>query len=131
MKMKSESEVAKSCLTLSNPMDCSLPGSSVHGIFQARVLEWGAIVYHIYTQAVGSIDINSSFTFLAESVQFSHSVVSDSLRPHEWQHSLSITNSQSSLNLMSIESVIPSSHLIRCHPLLLLPPIPPSISLFQ
>ena len=39
---KSESEVAQSCLTLSDPMDCSLPGSSVHGIFQARVLEWGA-----------------------------------------------------------------------------------------
>ena len=43
MKVKSESEVAQSCLTLSNPVDCSLPGSSVHGIFQARVLEWGAI----------------------------------------------------------------------------------------
>ena len=43
MKVKSESEVAQSCLTLSNPMDCSLPGSSIHGIFQARVLEWGAI----------------------------------------------------------------------------------------
>ena len=40
MKVKSESEVAQSCPTLSNPMDCSLPGSSVHGIFQARVLEW-------------------------------------------------------------------------------------------
>ena len=44
MKVKSESEVAQSCPTLSDPMDCSLPGSSVHGIFQARVLEWGAIV---------------------------------------------------------------------------------------
>ena len=44
MKVKSESEVAQSCLTLHNPMDCSLPGSSVHGIFQARVLEWGAIL---------------------------------------------------------------------------------------
>ena len=43
MKVKSESEVTQSCLTLSNPMDCSLPGSSVHGIFQERVLEWGAI----------------------------------------------------------------------------------------
>ena len=43
MKVKSESEVAQSCPTLSNPVDCSLPGSSVHGIFQARVLEWGAI----------------------------------------------------------------------------------------
>ena len=43
MKVKSQSAVAQSCLTLSDPMDCSLPGSSVHGIFQARVLEWGAI----------------------------------------------------------------------------------------
>ena len=45
MKVKSESEVPQSCLTLSNPMDCSLPGSSIHGIFQARVLEWGAIAF--------------------------------------------------------------------------------------
>ena len=49
MKVKSESEVAQSCLTLRNPMDCSLPGSSVHGIFQARVLEWGAIAYSGHT----------------------------------------------------------------------------------
>ena len=45
MKVKSESEVAQSCRTLNDPMDCSLPGSSVHGIFQARVLEWGAIAF--------------------------------------------------------------------------------------
>ena len=45
MKLKSESEVAQSCPTLSDPLDCSLPGSSVHGIFQARVLEWGAIAF--------------------------------------------------------------------------------------
>ena len=45
MKVKSESEVAQSCLTLREPMDCSLPGSSAHGIFQARVLEWGAISF--------------------------------------------------------------------------------------
>ena len=45
MKVKSESEVAQSCLTLSDPMDCSLPGSSVHEIFQVRVLEWGAIAF--------------------------------------------------------------------------------------
>ena len=44
-KVKSESEVAQSCPTLSDPMDCSLPGSSVQGIFQARVLEWGAIAF--------------------------------------------------------------------------------------
>ena len=45
MKVKKKSEVAQSCPTLSDPMDCSLPGSSVHEIFQARVLEWGAISF--------------------------------------------------------------------------------------
>ena len=45
MKVKSESEVAQSCPTPSDPMDCSLPGSSIHGIFQARVLEWDAIAF--------------------------------------------------------------------------------------
>ena len=45
MKVESESEVAQSCPTLRNPVDCSLPGSSVHGIFQSRVLEWGAIAF--------------------------------------------------------------------------------------
>ena len=46
-KMKSESEVTQSCLTLSDPMDCSLSGSSIHGIFQARVLEWGVIAFSV------------------------------------------------------------------------------------
>ena len=45
MKVKSEREVVQSCLTLSDPVDYSLPGSSIHGIFQARVLEWGAIAF--------------------------------------------------------------------------------------
>ena len=45
MKVKSESEVAQSCSTPRDPMDCSIPDSSVHGIFQARVLEWGAIAF--------------------------------------------------------------------------------------
>ena len=45
MKVKSESKVAQSCPTPSDPMDCSSPGSSVHGIFQARALEWGAIAF--------------------------------------------------------------------------------------
>ena len=68
MKVKSESEVAQSCLTSSDPMDCSLPGPSVHGIFQARVLEWSA-------------------TWEApKRVCESHSVVSDSARPHRLQH---------------------------------------------
>ena len=48
MKVKSESEVAQSCPTLSDPMDCSPPGSSIHGIFQARVLEWGAITFSVF-----------------------------------------------------------------------------------
>ena len=47
MKVKSESEVAQLCPTLCDPMDCSLPGFSIHGIFQARVLEWGAIDLYI------------------------------------------------------------------------------------
>ena len=47
-KVKSESEVVQSCPTPSDPMDCSLPGSSVHGIFQARVLEWGAIAFSYF-----------------------------------------------------------------------------------
>ena len=50
MKVKSEREVAQSCLTLSDPMDHSLPGSSVHGIFWARVLEWGAILFSNWTR---------------------------------------------------------------------------------
>ena len=48
MKVKNESEVAQPCPTLSDLMDCSLPGSSIHGIFQARVLEWGAIAFSIH-----------------------------------------------------------------------------------
>ena len=52
MKVKSESEVAQACPTLSDLMDCSLPGSSVDGSFQAKVLEWGAIAFSgIYTHA--------------------------------------------------------------------------------
>jgi len=59
MKVKSESEVAQSCPTLRDPMDCSLPGSSAHGIFQARVLEWGAIAFsgHIPKKTITQKDI--------------------------------------------------------------------------
>ena len=49
-KVKSESEVTESCPTLSDPMDCGPPGSSVHGIFQAKVLEWGAVAFSTHTQ---------------------------------------------------------------------------------
>ena len=67
------------------------------------------------------------------SIQFGRSVMSDSLRPHESVHqaSLSITNSRSLLKVMSIKLVMASNHLILCHPLLFLPPIPPSIRVFS
>ena len=52
MKVKSESEVTQSCPTLSDPMDCSLPGSSIHGIPQARALEWGAIAFSVLSPNV-------------------------------------------------------------------------------
>ena len=61
MKVKSESEITQSCLTLSDPMDCSLPGSSVHGIFQARVLEWVAIAFSIIMSSCIELLINGSF----------------------------------------------------------------------
>ena len=59
MKVKSESEVTQLCLTLSDPMDCSLPGASVHGNFQTRVLEWVAIAFSLYS-------INASKDFLGK-----------------------------------------------------------------
>ena len=58
MKVKSESEVAQLCPALRNPMDCSLTGSSIHGIFQARVLEWGAIAFSVF---MGILAYQSAF----------------------------------------------------------------------
>ena len=55
MKVKSEGEIAQSCLTLSDPMDYSLPGSSLHGSFQARVLEWGVIAFSILACEMSAI----------------------------------------------------------------------------
>ena len=93
--------------------------------FDCRTLRglrgWGHHSWRVHTKSC------------AHSVQFSRSVVSDSVTP--WitarQASLSITNSRSSPRFTSIESVMPSSHLILCCPLLLLPPIPPSIRVFS
>ena len=105
MKVKSESEVIQSCLTLSDPTDCSLPGSSVHAILQARVLEWGAIafsefrynmlhniafyleLFFMYNPSVthGLYGLSHSITMargnhkVIRSDQIRHSVVSDSL----------------------------------------------------
>ena len=65
MKVKSESEVAQSCPTLHDPMDCSLPGSSVHGIFQVRVLdwEWGTI-NHVTCKIIGKSNLHAVFNYL-------------------------------------------------------------------
>ena len=85
MKVKIESEVAQSCPTLRDPMDCSLSGSSVHEIFQARVLEWVAIAFSKITAASAKlVEVLSNLAL--SSVQFRYSVVSDSLQPHELQH---------------------------------------------
>ena len=100
--------------TLCDPMDCSMPGFLIH---------------HQLPELVQITD------FLLDcSVQFSCSVMSDSLQPHGLQHgqvSLSITNFQSLLKLMSIESVMLSNHLIFCRPLLLPPSVFPSIRVFS
>ena len=61
MKVKSESEFAQSCPTLHDPMDCSLPGSSIHGIFQAGVLEWGAIAFSVICSCVNLKQYNLTF----------------------------------------------------------------------
>ena len=75
MKVKSQSEVAQSCPTLSNPMDCSPPGFSIHGILQARVLEWGAIAFSEkniyfslidYAKAFDCVDQNKLWKILKE-----------------------------------------------------------------
>ena len=68
MKVKSESEVAQSCLTLSDPMDCSPPGSSVHGIFQARLLEWGATAFSVLETRIPQM-CNSSHPLWNQKVQ--------------------------------------------------------------
>ena len=94
--------VVQSCLSFCDPMDCSLPGSSVHGFFQARILEWTAVSFtrgsswprdRPWVSCIPGRFSNIWATkqahficLVVSSVQFSHSVVSDSLRPHESQH---------------------------------------------
>ena len=127
-------------------MDCSPPGSSVYGILQARILEWVASSFSrgysqprspalqadsLLYEPPGKLRNTGVGQF--RSVQLSRSVMSDSATP--WtgacQVSLSITNSQSLLKLMSIAMVMPSNHLILCRPLLLLPSIFLSIRVFS
>ena len=110
-------------------MDCSMPRfPDLH-----YPLEFAQIHIHWVRNVIGKVPGVSGLAVQFSSVQFSCSVVYDSATP--WitarQASLSITNSRSLLRLMSIESVVPSSHLILCRPLFLLPPIPPSIRVFS
>ena len=138
-------------LILCNAINCSLPDSSVCGISQTRIQEWVAISFskgsfqprnRTWVSCVCCIvrQILYHCTIWEiqnmKSVQFSsfQSLSRVQLFATPWisacQASLSITNSWSSLRLTSIESVMPFSHLILCHPLLLLPLIPPSIRVF-
>ena len=129
---------AQSCLTLCNPMDCSPPGCSVHRMFQARLLEWGAISYSralpypgikptsLASPALVTTELpteKSHRLFQFSSVQ-SLSHVRLFVTPWTAAHqvSLSITNSRSLLKLIFIESVMLANHLILCRPPLLLPP---------
>ena len=139
--------VAKSCLILCDPMDGSPPGS-VHGISQAKILEWIAISFCRGSSWPGDQTTSPALaggcfttepprkpTYCISSVQPVQSLSRVWLFATPWiaarQASLSITISRSSLKLTSIESMMPSSHLILCRPLLLLPPTPPSITVFS
>ena len=132
MKVKSESEVAQLCPTFSDPMDSSPPGSSVHEIFQARVLEWGAIAFsNMHTSRIYNL-IPDIHIYVVVVVQ---------LLSRVWlfatpltvvlQAFLSFTVSWSLLNLMSIELVMLSNHLIPCYPFHLLPSVFPSFRIFS
>ena len=119
LNMLSAAKLLQLCPTLCNPINGSPPGSTVPGILQAITPEWVAISFSSARKWKGKVKSLSHVRFFATS----------------WtatcQASLSITKSRSLLKLMSIESVMPSNHLILCHPLLLLPSIFPSIRVFS
>ena len=135
----------QSYLTLCDPIDGSPPGSSIMGF--SRQEHWSELPFpsprdlpNPGIKPASSVLAGEFFTTGPPGkpgpllLLFSRSVVSDSLWPHELQHakaSLSFMISQSLLKLMSIELVMPSNHLILCHPLLLLPSIFPSVGVFS
>ena len=133
--------VTKSCLTLFDHMDTRPLGSPVHGISQASILEWVAISISKWSFLTQELNLwllhCRQILYCRATVQFS----SVQLLSRVWlfatpwitarQASLSITNSWSLPKLIFIKSVMPSSHLILCHPLFFLPSIPPSIRVFS
>ena len=123
-------ECAQSCLTLCDLLDCNPPGSSIHDIFQSRIWEWVVISGDLPNPGIKVVSL--AFPALAGRfftteplVQFSSGLSRVRLFVTPWtaarQASLSITNSQNLLKLMSIKSVMPSSHFILCRP-----PSPPA-----
>ena len=124
MKVKRESEVAQSCRTIRDTMDCSLPGSSVPGICQARVLEWGAIAF-------SERDANASQKIGGVVQLFRHVWLFVTPWTIACQASLSFSISYNLLTLVSIELVMSSNHLVLCCYPLLLPSIFPSLRVFS
>ena len=110
----------QSCPTLCDPIDGSPPGSPVPGILQARTLEWVAVAFS------GTDNVSVQFSSVAQSCP----TICDHMNCST-PGLLSIINSQSPPKPMSIESVMPSNHLLLCHPLLLMPSIFPSIRVFS
>ena len=138
--------VGQLCSTLCEPLDCSLPGSSVHGVLQARILEWVAIFLLQGIFSTQGSNLHTLCLLCCRQILYllSHQgspfssvqlLSSGRLFATPWtaacQASLSITNSRSLPKLMSIELVMPSNYLIFCYPLLLLPSIFPSIRVFS
>ena len=138
--------VSHSCPTLCSPIDCSLPGSSVHGDSPGQ--NTGMSCHALLQGILPTQGSNPGLPHCrwipywrnhqespSGQVRSGQSLSCVRLFSTPWitarQASLSITNSRSSLGLTSIELVMPSSHLILCRPLLLLPPIPPSIRVFS
>ena len=154
MKVKSESEVAQLCLTLSDSKDCSPPGSSVHGVFQARVLEWVAIAFSEIQTTIFKIEKQQSLTaYDGESYSIYYN-------KSQWKKNIYITSVQFSSVAQLCPTLCdsmdcstpgfpvhhqlpefiqthihqvsdPSNHLILCGTLLLLPSIFPSIRVFS
>ena len=123
------------CPTLCDSIDGSPPGSPVPGILQARTLEWVAISREQNNSKTcttsASLTRLKPLIVLSSVESLSHVQLFATPWPAACQASLSVTNSQSLLKLMSIESVIPSNHFILCCPLLLLPSNFPSIRVFS